>query len=178
MGESSGLDDPQRSLPTPNMRWFCVILCRQYAIHHRKTLLNEGITESYQRGHLSPLERLSCKTRLKAGVQLTQQDEEWEATCMLFMDPWGRERSIKVTLAEGWINSMWELGVCSFPALEQPCSSNAKTWLVLKSNLIKLEGSYLMWLMDIDDFLYPSVQSTEELIWACKITWFSQNDFE
>lgn len=153
-------------------------MCKQYTLYHRKTRLNEGITESYRTERLFLLETLSCKKRLK--------------TCAFSPTKWRmggnmhavhgsmRERKelLKVTLAEGWINSLWELGVCSSPVLEQPCNGNAKTWLIFRCNLIKLEGSYLVGLMDTDDLLYPHVQNMEEFIRACKTTWASQNDFE
>lgn len=60
---------------------------KQYALYHRKILLNEGMTEIYWREYLISLERLSCKKRLKACVHLAQQDEGWGGRRMLFMDP-------------------------------------------------------------------------------------------
>ena len=77
-------------------------MCKEYALYHRKTLLNKGIADSYWREHLSSLERLFCKKRLKACVHLAQQDEGWEGICMLFMDLQGREKN--------FLKSHWQRG--------------------------------------------------------------------
>lgn len=65
-------------------------MCKHCAVCHRKTL---SITESYQREHLSSLEKLSSKKRLKACVHLDQEDEGWKANMHAFCGSMREEKT-------------------------------------------------------------------------------------